>query len=257
MPRRPGSAAGPRSAPERFAAIAGRVAREGRWFADRRVLRRLGHVRAAIKRDRRPCPDDRQRRPYGEIMWTPNPWWCAWLYRQVRRERPERALELGTSLGMLGLYVLAALARNRGGRFYTIEYAPTKVAYARGLFAAFGEPQATCLEGAAETVLPGLLADEPAFDWVFVDIDHCYASTVATFAMLAEHVRPGGCIVFDDINFSDEMRSAWTELVRHSDFAWQTLAEPRTRDRPPRMGIGRRTRRAGAHAGLASGEVRD
>jgi hypothetical protein len=120
--------------------------------------------RRAIKRDARRCPDDRRGVAFGEVMWSPKPWWTEQFYWMLRAEGPACVLELGTSLGMTGLYVLAALARNGAGRFVTIELGPNKVAYARGLFAAFGDAQATCLQGRSDRVLPELLAREPLFD---------------------------------------------------------------------------------------------
>ncbi len=228
------------SAPERFAAAAGALARESRWFADRRVLRRLGQVRRAIKADHRPCPDDPRGRSFAEIFWSPNAWWCERFYWQLRRERPARTLEVGTSLGLTGLYVLGALERNRHGHFFTIELAPTKVVYARQLFAAFGDTRATCLEGRSEAVLPALLDREPLLDWAWVDIDHRYDSTMSALQLLADHIRPGGTLLFDDINFSDEMRRAWAEIRQLPGFEWTTL---HFRDRgrlAPRMGMGRR-----------------
>jgi predicted O-methyltransferase YrrM len=177
---------------------------------------------------------------FGKIMWSPKPWWCEQFYWMLRRGRPERVLEVGTSLGMTGLYVLAALARNRGGRFFTIELGPSKVAYARGLFAAFGDAPVTCFQGRSQDVLPELLAREPVFDWAFVDIDHRYASTIAHLNLLADRIRPGGWLVFDDINFSDEMRQAWDEIRRRPGYEWSSLRWHHRPDAEPRMGIGRR-----------------
>jgi predicted O-methyltransferase YrrM len=215
------------------------LAAEARWMADRRLLYALRRVRRAIKADRRPCPDH-PGRSFGEIQWSPKPWWCEQFYAMLRAGRPARVLEVGTSLGMTGLYLAAALARNRHGRYFTVELAPSKVAYARRLFAAFGDQRITCFEGPSEAVLPDLLAHESPLDWVFVDIDHRYGSTMAHFELLADHVRPGGWLVFDDISYSDGMRRAWREISARGGFEWTTL---RWHHRPriePRMGLGRR-----------------
>jgi predicted O-methyltransferase YrrM len=232
--------------PERLAAIAGRLAREARWLADRRVCHALGRLRRAIKADRRICPDAMHKgkpQTFGQIMWSPRPWWCERFYAELRAGRPTVALEVGTSLGMTSLFVLAALARNRHGRLYTIELASAKAVYARGLFAAFGDDRVTPLVGRSEAVLPELFAAVPAFDWIFFDTDHLYESTMAHLELLAGRVRPGGTLVFDDINFSDGMRRAWSEISRHPDFEWTTLAWHDRADVEPRMGIGRRYKR--------------
>ncbi len=173
-------------------------------------------------------------------MWSPKPWWCERFYCQLRHARPARVLEVGTSLGMTGLYVLGALARNRHGHFFTVELAPAKVAYARRLFGAFGAAQATCLEGRSEQVLPPLIEREPLFDWVWVDIDHRYESTMTALRLLENHVRPGGALLFDDINFSDEMRRAWADIRRRATFDWTTLHWRDRHQLEPRIGIGRR-----------------
>jgi predicted O-methyltransferase YrrM len=240
--------------PTEQAAIAGALARDARWLADVRVKRALRGVRRAVKADRRPCPDEAGK-SFGEIMWSPKPWWCERFYDTLRAVRPGLALEVGTSLGMTSLYLLAAMARNRLGRLVTVDVAPSKAAYARALFDAFGADRVTSLLGRSENVLPAVLADTPLFDWVFVDIDHRYASTVAHWHLLAEHVRPGGYIVFDDINFGNGMRRAWREVSGQPGFAWTTL---HWHDRPEveaRIGIGQRLPLASAAYPAAASRV--
>jgi len=227
-------------APDALATAAGRLAREARWFVEPRLFRALQRVRRAIKADPRPCPDNPRRRSYGELMWSPKPWWCRRFYTMLRRDRPARVLEVGTSLGMTGLYVLAALERNRHGHFFTIEAMPAKAAYAARLFAAFGGSRATAAQGLSQVVLPELVAREPLFEWVFVDIDHRYESTVAHLELLRDHVRPGGLLLFDDITLNDDMRRAWTEIRRDPAFEWTTLHWHDRPDREPRIGVGRR-----------------
>jgi predicted O-methyltransferase YrrM len=231
-------AAGPPSAPASLAAVAGHLAREARWLADLRLFRALRRVRRAIKGDRRPCPDNPRRRSYGDIFWSPNPWWCEQFYAMLRRDRPARVLEVGTSLGLTGLYLAAALERNRGGHFFTIEAGPAKAAYAQALFTAFGAARVTGLQGMSQTVLSDLLRSEPVFDWILVDIDHRYESTVAHLALLAPHVRTGGWLLFDDITLNDEMRRAWEEIRRHPGFEWSNWSH--RPEETPRIGIGRR-----------------
>ena len=102
----------------------------------------------------------------------------------------------------------------------------------------------TSLLGRSEDVLPELFGRVSAFDWIFIDIDHRYESTMAHLALLAERVRPGGWLIFDDINYSDGMRRAWEEIRTRRDFQWSTL---HWHDRPasePRMGVGHSTRAA-------------
>lgn len=230
----------PRREPEGRAARAGKLARDAYWLGELRLLRALGQVRRALKSDREPCPDDPKGRSFGEIQWSPKPWWCRQFYRIIRENRPARVLEVGTSLGMTGLYVLAALTRNRHGHFFTIERSSTKMSYARRLFAAFGDTRATCLEGSSTSVLPQLLASEPTFDWVFVDIDHRYESTMEHLHLLADHISPGGLLLFDDISLNEGMRRAWSEIREHSDFEWTTLHWHNRKTDEPRVGIGRR-----------------
>jgi predicted O-methyltransferase YrrM len=225
---------------ERLARRAGNLARQAYWFGEIRLLRALGRVRRALKSDRRQCPDDRRGRSFAEIQWSPKPWWCEQFYQIIRDERPTRLLEVGTSLGMTGLYVLAALTRNCHGHFFTIEQAPAKVSYARRLCAAFDDTRATCLEGASTSILPQLLASEPAFEWIFIDIDHRYESTIEHMALLADHVLPGGLLLFDDISLNEGMRRAWREIRDHAGFEWRTLHWHNRKTLEPRVGIGRR-----------------
>lgn len=223
-----------------IATRAGCIARDGGWFADARLLRTLRGVRRAIKADRRPCPDNPRGRTYGELMWSPKPWWCEHFYSMLRRSRPTAVLEVGTSLGLTALYLSGALERNRHGGLVTIELMGAKVAYAAALFEAFGTRRVTALCGRSEDVLPGVFARTPVFDWAFVDIDHSYETTVAHLELLRDRIAPGGLLLFDDITLNDGMRRAWAEIQRDPAFAWTTLYWKHRRAEPPRIGVGRR-----------------
>jgi predicted O-methyltransferase YrrM len=139
--------------------------------------------------------------------------WGRFLYRIVRELRPERCLELGTSVGMSGCYIAAGLAANARGRLITIEGEEAPARVAREVF-----EQAAL--GARVEVRVGQFADEmPAaldslgeVELAFIDGHHQYAPTMNYFTTILEATVPGGLLVFDDITYIRDMKAAWRDI---------------------------------------------
>lgn len=137
------------------------------------------------------------------------------LFRLVQHLRPKVMLELGTSVGISALYQSSAIPESK---LITIEGCPQTAALARDNFRLFPELDIELLEGDFESVLPGLLASNPKVDYLFIDGHHKREATLKyidlCFPALSEHA----VIVVDDINWSDEMRELWRELVNDTRF---------------------------------------
>ncbi|MFK7924638.1 MAG: O-methyltransferase [Bacteroidia bacterium] len=134
------------------------------------------------------------------------------LYRICQYYQPKRCLEFGTNLGISTLYQLGALDDSR---FVSMEGAAPLAALAKQHCDHLGlSPEIWVGEFShlLEERLD-LAAYQP--DYVFVDGNHRYQPTIDYFKQLLPHMRDGGIIIFDDINWSAEMQQAWAEIVAH------------------------------------------
>jgi predicted O-methyltransferase YrrM len=129
------------------------------------------------------------------------------LYAAVEVWQPKAVLEMGTCCGVSGAYIASALPDF--ARFVSLElWAPLADA-ARRLWADLG----VCGE-----VRVGLFADtlagalQPAPDVAFVDGNHHQEPTWEYFEVLADACPSGSLLVFDDITWSQGMKSAWQRI---------------------------------------------
>jgi len=136
------------------------------------------------------------------------------LYRICKYYPVKRGLELGTHIGISGLYQLS------GGefeRFVTLEGDPVLAKIARQQFHDWHlnaelhvGPFRQWLE--APSNLSRLRPD-----YVFIDGDHRYEPTLAYFLQILPYVPDGGIMIWDDIYWSVEMARAWKEIVAHKE----------------------------------------
>lgn len=160
--------------------------------------------------------EDHVARSVGEItrVTSKPPDWGRFLYRVVRELRPERCLELGTSVGMSGSYIGAGLAANDHGRLITIEGQEQSARVADDVFRQVGvDVRVELLVGAFADRLPGALEELGGVDLAFVDGHHQYAPTMSYFATIVEATAPGGLLVFDDVTYAlGDMQAAWRDI---------------------------------------------
>jgi predicted O-methyltransferase YrrM len=135
------------------------------------------------------------------------------LYRLCWHYQPHRALELGTHLGFSALYQMSG---QQGGGFLSIEGAEPVARLAQRNFEALGF--APRLEiGDFDQVLARLDLASYRPDYVLIDGNHRYESSMRYFQLLLPHLPDGSLLVFDDINWSAGMRKAWREVVAHPE----------------------------------------
>ncbi len=154
--------------------------------------------------------------------------WGRFLFLLVRRLVPLRILELGTSLGISGAYLVAALRLNAEegiaaeGKLVTLEGDPQLADRARGLLDRHGKGRARVVAGRFDETLDGVLATEGPFDLVFIDGHHEEDAARRYFQIIRPHVRSGGIVVFDDLEpWSSTVHRAWRSITKGTgpDFA--------------------------------------
>lgn len=120
-------------------------------------------------------------------------------------------LELGASLGINTLY----LALNRKRKVVTFEGAPEIAATAKLTFEFANANNIVLIGGNIAQSLPAYLQTVRKVDFVFMDADHRYESTVSYFHCLLPKIHARSVIVMDDIYYSREMKKAWEYIRRH------------------------------------------
>jgi predicted O-methyltransferase YrrM len=138
----------------------------------------------------------------------------AWL---AAERRPAAIVEFGTAFGISGMYWLAGLKRAGGGELLTFEPNAIWAEIARRNLARIS-PRFSLVLGTFEDNAAAALAGKTV-EMAFVDAIHTGAFVRRQLAILRRHLAPGSLVLFDDINFSDDMRACWAEIARQDGLA--------------------------------------
>jgi predicted O-methyltransferase YrrM len=138
----------------------------------------------------------------------------AWL---AAHRRPAAIVEFGTAFGISGMYWLAGLKRAGAGELLTFEPNAIWAEIARRNLARIS-PRFTLTLGTFEENAAAALAGKTV-EMAFVDAIHTGAFVHRQFALLRRHLAPGAVVLFDDVNFSDDMRACWTDIAHQDELA--------------------------------------
>ena len=137
--------------------------------------------------------------------------YCRFLFHLLQKLQPNYSIELGTATGITALYQACALSPERP--LHTIEGSAKLAEVAAFNASQIGlENKVVFHTGDFDTVLPQLLSQLPHIDYAYVDGNHRYEPTLRYFDMLAAKAHGGTVLVFDDINWSEEMKNAWAAI---------------------------------------------
>lgn len=138
------------------------------------------------------------------------------LMRIVRELEPRSCLELGTGFGVSASYQAAGLELNGSGFLISLDVEDmARIARPALADAGLGE-RVEVRGGMIELTLAAALADAPPVDFALLDADHTERGTLDAFEQLLPALADRAVLVFDDINWTDEMGRAW-EAVRAHD----------------------------------------
>ena len=136
------------------------------------------------------------------------------LFRLLQFFKPEFCIELGTGTGITAMYQAAALGPTQ--KIYTIEGSPKLAEIARYNFEKSGLNESIIsLQGDFAQVLPSLLSSLPKVDFAYIDGNHRLQPTLEYFELLLAKCHTHSVLVFDDINWSQEMKRAWNTIKNH------------------------------------------
>jgi len=141
---------------------------------------------------------------------------CAFLMRLVRVLKPESCVELGTGFGVSTAYQAASLELNGSGRLITLDAATEWMKIAEEGLSQLGLERAVERRvGPIDGLLEEALAAAAPVEYALLDADHTEQATLRHFEAMLPHVAQDAVVVFDDINWTEEMQRAWARVGRH------------------------------------------
>lgn len=135
------------------------------------------------------------------------------IARLAAEFRPRSIVELGTCLGLTSLYLSKA---SPSSRLITVEGCPQTAAVARENFARMNA-EIDLRVGNFDDVLPQVLEELPALDFLFIDGNHTREATLRYFNWALGRSHPGTVLIFDDIYWSEGMKDAWESIKSHPE----------------------------------------
>lgn len=142
-----------------------------------------------------------------------NPKYAQLLFRLVNHFQPSFVLELGTSLGISTAYLASA---NSKTKIISIEGCPETAKIASRNFEKLELKNIEQIAGNFDDVLPIIVSKQDKIDFVLFDGNHRKKATLDYFLICLEKSTENSVFVFDDINWSDEMREAWQEIKNNN-----------------------------------------
>ena len=134
------------------------------------------------------------------------------LFRLVRYFKPERILELGTSLGK-SAYAMAL--GHTEAQIITVEGDENLAKFTQAQFKEKGLKNIEILHSDFDTFLDKINQTNQKFDLVMMDGNHRLEPTLRYFEKLQKHLHNDSVVIVDDIYWSDEMKTAWQQLKQH------------------------------------------
>jgi len=139
------------------------------------------------------------------------------LYNTAARFGSSGIVELGTSFGISTIYLAMG---SPGATVHTIEGCPRCAEIADENFVRAKLSNIDMMNGSFDEMIPRVmnLPEKPGV--VFIDGNHRKEPLLKYFNMLAGKMADESVLIIDDINLSDEMRSAWKEISMSSNVSF-------------------------------------
>jgi predicted O-methyltransferase YrrM len=137
---------------------------------------------------------------------------AALLFRLADYFQPKNIIELGTSLGITTCYLSKAV---RNSNIVTIEGNPAIAELANQSFNKLGTKNITCKIGSFDKLLKPTLEEIKSIDFMLFDGNHRLVPTLQYFDEALPFANHNSVFIFDDIYWSEEMKSAWEKIKNH------------------------------------------
>ena len=143
--------------------------------------------------------------------------WCKFFFFLSYYSKSSNIMEIGTNLGVSGQYYLKALTLRKSAEgsinFTTLEGVEDLCTISENRFKNIA-PQ-NCfkvINGLYEETLPLIYNSKQKYDVVFIDGNHRFKPTIEYYKNLYGNLSDKSIVIFDDINWSEEMQGAWAYL---------------------------------------------
>lgn len=136
----------------------------------------------------------------------------ALMFRLINQYKATNIIEIGTSLGLGTAYLAAA---NPEATITTFEGCPETLSIAKENLSGLGFENIQFIEGNFNDTLKPFVQKQDKVDFIFFDGNHTEKGTLDYFEICLEKVHEQSVFVFDDINWSDGMISAWKKIEKH------------------------------------------
>ena len=134
------------------------------------------------------------------------------LFRLTVFFQKKNILEIGTSLGLTTSYFANT---DKRAKVTTIEADPIICKWAQKNFNKLKLNNIHLINNSFDEILPDIFKKN--FDLIFFDGNHSKEATLKYFYWALEYVKEESIFIFDDINWSHEMREAWIEICKCSE----------------------------------------
>ena len=134
------------------------------------------------------------------------------MYRLHQYFKPNKVLELGTSLGVA---TYAMSLGNPESHIITIEGCPNTSKFTESGLTSKSIKNITFINGHFKGVIPTLT--EETFDIIFFDGHHNKEATLEYFETLLPKAHNNTLFIFDDIYWSKDMTEAWESIKQHPE----------------------------------------
>ncbi len=141
--------------------------------------------------------------------------WSSFLFYLIREFQPEICLELGTCIGISASYQASALKLNNKGKLFTLEGSPSRAEIASQNLESLQLNNVEVIIGSFEDNLEKTLKRLEKIDYIFIDGNHNYNSTIDYFGKILPYLNENAIVIFDDINYSLEMNNAWRKILKY------------------------------------------
>ncbi|MDO5972154.1 class I SAM-dependent methyltransferase [Flavivirga aquimarina] len=140
--------------------------------------------------------------------------WGKLIFKIIRAHKPTNCLELGTSLGVSAAYQILALKLNHNGNLTTIEGSKERAKIANESLKNLQYKDYKVVNGKFYDILPEVLDKNELIDLVFIDGHHDETATQKYFELLYPFLSDKSILIFDDINWSNGMKSVWKNIYK-------------------------------------------
>ncbi|MDP3556439.1 MAG: class I SAM-dependent methyltransferase [Bacteroidota bacterium] len=134
------------------------------------------------------------------------------LYKLINFLNSKTLIELGTSLGLNSLYLAKA---NKIGLLITVEGSENLKEFACNLATKNNISNIEFIDSTFEKALPIALSKVETLDFIYIDGNHRYETTMNYFIQALSKKNNNSVFVFDDIYWSEGMTKAWEEIKKH------------------------------------------